>query len=462
MRILVALAWCCGAAVAHAQSSPRAEERAILAELIGINSSSGTAGVPQLARAIATRLRAAGFAEGDVQLIGPSSELTALVVRYRGRSTTRRPLLLMAHLDVVPALRVDWTIDPFTFTEKDGWYYGRGASDNKAGVAAIVATFVRWKRAKWIPDRDLIAVLTADEETDGKSIQWLLANHPLLRSAEYALNTDGGGVALHGTKPVSVDVQASEKVFVNFRLEAFNAGGHSSVPRADNAIYTLAQALGRLGAFRFPVRLNEVSRAYFRESAFVQDPSLAPLMRAVGGPSIDANAADALAARNAYYNSVMRTTCIATRLSGGHADNALPQRAVALVNCRMLPDDPPDSVLAVLQRIVGDSVRVVRAWDAVSSPVSPLRDDVMSAIREVAAEHFPGARVVPEMSTGATDGLYTRNAGIPTYGVGMLAFDQAEPSRAHGRDERIGVESYHVSVRAWERLVQRLAAPLTP
>jgi acetylornithine deacetylase/succinyl-diaminopimelate desuccinylase-like protein len=455
--IALALALSGTSLAAQRTTDHRAEERAILAELIGINSSSGTPGVQRLAQTLARRLRTAGFPAADVQLLGPKPELTALVVRYRGRNPTQKPLLLMAHLDVVPALRLDWTSDPFVFLEKDGWYYGRGVEDNKAGVASIIATFARWKRTGYQPGRDLIAVLTADEETNGESMKWLLANHPPLRTAEYALNTDAGGVALDGARPVSVGVQASEKVFANFRLEAFNPGGHSSVPRADNAIYSLATALARLGAYRFPARLNDVSRAFFRESAAMQDSTLAPLMRAAGGPAPDATALAELSRRNDYYNSVMRTTCVATRLSGGHADNALPQRALALVNCRMLPDDPPDSVQAVLQRLAGDSVKVVRAWEIVGSPVSPLRDDVMRAIAAVSSEHFPRASIVPEMSTGATDGLYTRNAGIPTYGVAMLAFDQASPSRAHGRDERINVEAFHISVRAWEQLVQRLA-----
>jgi acetylornithine deacetylase/succinyl-diaminopimelate desuccinylase-like protein len=435
----------------------RADERAILAEAININSSSGTLGVQRLAQTLARRVRAAGVPAADVQLLGPTAELTALVIRYRGRSMGLRPLLLMAHLDVVPALRLDWTSDPFVFVEKDGWYYGRGVEDNKAGVAAIIATIVRWKRAGYVPDRDLIAVLSADEETTGTSIQWLLAHHPPLRTAEYALNTDAGGVSLDGPRAVSTGVQASEKVFANFRLEAVNPGGHSSVPRTDNAIYSLAAALSRLAAYRFPARLNDVSRAFFRESAAMQDATLAPLMRSAAAAGDNSAALAELARRNDYFNSVMRTTCVATRLTGGHADNALPQRAQALVNCRMLPDDPPDSVQGTLQRLAGDSVRVIRAWDIVASPVSPLRDDVMAAVAAVSKEHFPSAVIVPEMSTGATDGLYTRNAGIPTYGVSMLAFDQATPSRAHGRDERINADAFHVAVRAWQQLVERLA-----
>ncbi|MCC7051755.1 MAG: M20/M25/M40 family metallo-hydrolase [Gemmatimonadaceae bacterium] len=464
-RTLALLA--CSTALLCAQSATpaarhRAEERAILAELVNVNSSSNTAGVPRLAGLVARRLRAAGFAAADVQLMGPSAELTSLVVRYRGRASGRKPILVMAHMDVVPALASDWSRPPFTFGETDGWYYGRGVDDNKAGLAAIVATFVRWKRAGWVPDRDIIAVLSADEETDGRSIRWLLEHHAPLREAELALNTDAGGVATEQGKAVGVGMQAAEKVYADFHLESTNPGGHSSVPRADNAIYELAAGLSRLGAFSFPARLTEISAGYFRESAASQAPELAALMRRVAAGATDSASVAALSAGNPWFNSVLRTTCVATRLSGGHADNALPQRATALVNCRMLPDEPVDSVMAVLQRVVGPKVKVSRTREVVPSPPSALRPDVMGTMRALSAAFFGGAPVVPEMSTGATDGLFTRNAGIPTYGVSGLASEQGEPSRAHGRDERIGVEAFHVSVAFWEQLVQRMAAAPAP
>jgi acetylornithine deacetylase/succinyl-diaminopimelate desuccinylase-like protein len=268
---LALLLLCCAVTPLHAQiSATRAQERAVLAELVNINSSSGTMGVQRIGRAIAARLRAAGFAAADVQLLGPSPTLTALVVRYRGRASGTKPILLMAHMDVVPALASDWSRPPFTFGETEGWYYGRGVEDNKAGLAAIVATFIRWKRAHWVPERDLVAVLTADEETDGNSIRWLLTHHKELFDAEYALNTDAGGVATEQGKALGVSLQASEKVYADFTLEATNPGGHSSIPRADNAIYELSAGLSQLGAFQFPVRLNEVSTAFFREGAASQ------------------------------------------------------------------------------------------------------------------------------------------------------------------------------------------------
>ncbi len=459
VTLLACVAACLGAQPAPARDVHRAEERAILAELVNINSSSGTAGVDRIGLAVTRRLRAAGFAAADVQRLGPGPTMMAVVARYRGKQTGKKPILLMAHMDVVTALASDWTRPPFTFGETDGWYYGRGVEDNKAGLAAIVATLVRWKRAGWVPDRDLVAVLTADEETDGRSIRFLLEKHRALLDAEFALNTDAGGVALSSGKALGVSMQASEKVYADFTLESLNAGGHSSIPRADNAIYELAAGLSRLGAHEFPVRLNEVSTAFFRESAASQEPALGAVMRAVASGQTDAANVAKLAAVNPYFSSVLRTTCVATRLLGGHADNALPQSATALVNCRMLPDDPPDSVMAVLQRVVGDKVKVIRTREIVPSPPSPLRPDVVGVISALSRSFFGGAPVVPEMSTGATDGLFTRNAGIPTYGVSALAFEQTEPSRAHGRDERIGVAAFHASVAFWEQLVQRLAGP---
>ncbi len=461
-RILLLLA--CGVTALTAQApavnpADRAEERAILAELVNINSSTGTAGVQRIGAAVTARLRAAGFSAADVQLLGPSPNMKSVVARYRGRSAGIKPILLMAHMDVVPALASDWSRAPFTFTETGGHYYGRGVEDNKAGLAAIIATFVRWKRSGYVPERDLIAVLTADEETDGNSIRWLLTHQPALLTAELALNTDAGGVSMEQGKALSFSMQASEKVYADFTLEVTNPGGHSSVPRRDNAIYELSAGLSRLGAYRFPVRLTEISTAFFRESAAQQEPALAALMRAVSGGQTDSVTIAGLSAQNAYFNSVLRTTCVATRLAGGHADNALPQRATALVNCRMLPDDPVDSVMAVLQRVVGPSVKVTRTREVVPSPPSPLKAEVMAALAENSRTFFGGAAVVPEMSTGATDGLFTRNAGVPTYGVFGLAGEQNEPSRAHGRDERIGVAAFHTAVASWAQLVRRMGGP---
>jgi acetylornithine deacetylase/succinyl-diaminopimelate desuccinylase-like protein len=292
---------------------------------------------------------------------------------------------------------------------------------------------------------------------------WLLTNHRAKLDAEYALNTDAGGGALDKGTPVSNSVQAAEKVFANFKLESTNPGGHSSVPRTDNAIYDLSAALVAFGASEFPIRLTEVSRAYFQQSAATQTPDVAALMRAVAAQPMSVSAARSLAATNPYWNSVMRTTCVATLLAGGHADNALPQRASANINCRMLPDEVPDSVRATIQRVVGSLVKVTADGPITPSPASPLRADIMGVVERLTKERFPGAVVVPEMSTGATDGLFTRNAGIPTYGISAIFFEQLEPSRAHGQDERVGVKAFHDSVEFWYRMVKQLASPaITP
>lgn len=430
------------------------EARDILRELVNINSTSGTLGVKKAAEAVRARLVKAGYPAADVQLLGPRPEMTAVVARLRGRASGKKPILLMAHLDAVTANPKDWPFDPFTFLEKEGWYYGRGVDDNKSGVANIVANLIRWKRERWVPDRDIVAVLSADEETEGKSIGWILEHHRALVDAEYALNSDGGGGASDQGRPLANTVQASEKVYVDFRAEVTNPGGHSSLPRSDNAIYELAEGLVAFAKHTFPVRLNEVSRAFFKQGAVNQGPEVAALMRAAADG--DAAAQARLSAMNPYWNSVMRTTCVATMLDGGHADNALPQRAGALINCRMAPDDPTDSVLAVIQRVMGPKVKVTKAWNVVSSPVSPLREDVMGVFTKLTAERFPGATVIPEMSTGATDGLFTRNAGIPTYGVSAMFAEQSEPSRAHGQEERVSAKAFHQAVEFWYEMVKRL------
>jgi acetylornithine deacetylase/succinyl-diaminopimelate desuccinylase-like protein len=437
----------------------RALEREILKQLVEINTSDSAGHTAEAANAMAQRLVAAGIPAGDVRVLGYAPRYQSLVARYRGKAGGAKPILLMAHLDVVDARKEDWTTDPYAFVEKDGWYYGRGSTDNKAGAAMLVANFIRYRQEGFVPERDIIVVLTADEETSGRSIEWLVTEHRDLIDAEYALNTDAGGGELRDGKPIGFSVQAAEKVFLTFQLEVHNKGGHSSLPEPDNAIYRLSAGLGRLAKHTFPVRLNETTRAFFQRAAPSQPAKIAADMRLVSASS-DAGAARRLSAVP-YYNSVMRTTCVATRLFAGHADNALPQVARATVNCRMLPDDPADSVEAVLRRVLADSaIHVSRPEPAVPSPASPLRRDVMGPIEELAHRHWPGAAIVPEMSTGATDGLHVRNAGIPTYGVGAL-FDRIDDVRAHGKDERVNVKSFHEAAEYWYELVKTLAGAKT-
>jgi acetylornithine deacetylase/succinyl-diaminopimelate desuccinylase-like protein len=444
-------------AVPSAQKADdRQRERDILEQLVNIDTSAGTNRTGDAARAMADRLVAAGLPQADVRVMTLLPGVDSLVARYRGRGTSAKPLLLMAHLDVVPAKRDDWSFDPFTFREQDGWYYGRGTSDNKAGAAMLVSNFIRFREEGFVPDRDLIIVLTGDEETAGDSIRTLVEQHRDLIDAEFALNTDGGGGELRDGHPVTFSVQSAEKVYLTFTLEVRNKGGHSSVPEPDNAIYQLAAGLSRLAAHQFPVHLNETSRAYFERSAAGQPKDVARDMLALARTG-DADAAARLS-KTPYYNSVMRTTCVATRLEAGHADNALPQLARATVNCRLLPDDPADQVEATLRDVLADpAIKISRVAEPKPSPPSALRPDLMQPIERLVKEMWPGAVVVPEMSTGATDGLFTRRAGIPTYGVSAV-FDEIGDIRAHGRDERIGVEAYHRAAEFWYQLVKTLAS----
>jgi acetylornithine deacetylase/succinyl-diaminopimelate desuccinylase-like protein len=442
-----------------AQSKPHeARAREIYKELVEINTTDTPAGnVTNAAVAMAARLKAAGFPDADVQVLGPDPRKHNLVARYRGTGA-RRPLLLLAHLDVVEAKREDWSVDPFTFIEKDGWFYGRGTSDDKAMAAQFVAALIRLKEEGFKPDRDIILALTADEEGgDFNGANWLVTNHRNLVAAEFAIN-EGGGGTMRGGKYLTNEVQASEKVYQDFRLEVTNSGGHSSLPVKENAIYRLSGALARLAAFEFPVQLNEVTRAYFERSALVQsDPKTAADMKAVSAASPDLDAAARLSAQVPYWNSMMRTTCVATRLQGGHANNALPQLATANVNCRILPGVEPEAVKAKLTEVIADSkVSVSFVNKANPSKPAPLRPDVMAAVESLTKEMFPIVIVVPVMSTGATDSLYFRNAGIPTFGIDGT-FGDIDDVRAHGRDERVGVKQFFEGLEFQYRLIKLLA-----
>jgi acetylornithine deacetylase/succinyl-diaminopimelate desuccinylase-like protein len=442
-----------------AQSGPNdARAREIYKQLVEINTTDTPAGnVTTAAEAMAARLRAAGFPDSDIQLLGPDPRKHNLVARYHGTGA-KRPLLLLAHLDVVEAKREDWSFDPFTFLEKDGWFYGRGTSDDKAMAAQFVADIIRLKEEAFRPERDLILALTADEEGgDFNGVDWLVKNHKELIDAEFAINEGGGGNMRKG-KYLTNEVQASEKVFQNFRLEVTNPGGHSSLPVKDNAIYHLSEGLARLAKFDFPVQLNEVTRAYFQQSAAVEaDPKVAEDMRAVAKPTPDPAAAARLSAQLPYWNSMMRTTCVATLLSAGHATNALPQLATANVNCRILPGVSPNEVHDKLVDVLADpKIKVSFVGDANPSKPSPLRPDVMSVVESLTKEMFPGAIVVPVMSTGATDGLFLRNGEVPTYGIDGT-FGDIDDVRAHGKDERVGVKQFFEGLEFQYRLIKALA-----
>ncbi len=371
-------------------------------------------------------------------------------------------MMLLAHIDVVSASAADWSVEPFKLIEKDGYFYGRDVGDNKFMASAFVANLIRYKQEGLKPERDLILVLETDEEildADAMGIQWLLKNHRALIDAEFALN-EGGGVGLAKGKPLSVNLQTSEKVSVNFQLEVKNPGGHGSLPVRDNAIYRLAEGLARLSRYEFPVQLNETTRVFFQRRAPQVEPQQGADMRALIAQPADAAVAAAAAARlsaSASYNAQLRTTCVATMLGGGHAINALPQTARAGVNCRVMPGESVDEVLKTLVRVVADEQIVITTTStSVLSAPSPLNAELMRVIERHAAEFWPGAPVIPVMSAGATDGSFLRNAGIPTYGHSGLASDIAD-NRAHGRDERVLVKSYFEGLEYQYRLVKALS-----
>jgi acetylornithine deacetylase/succinyl-diaminopimelate desuccinylase-like protein len=441
-----------------AQSNPHeARAREIFKQLVEINTSDSVGSTTLAAEAMAARFKAAGFPDADVRVLGPNPRKGNLIVRYRGMGS-KRPLLLLAHLDVVEAKREDWSFDPYTLTEKDGYLYGRGTADDKTMAAVFVANLLRLKAEGFVPSRDLILALTADEEGGNfNGVKWLLANHRNLIDAEYAINEGGGGVMRKG-KYLTNEVQAAEKVYQNIRLEVRNSGGHSSMPVKDNAIYHLSAGLSRLAAFDFPVELSEITRTYFERSAPAQaDAQTRADMIAVSKTPTDLAAAARLSAQSPYFNSIMRTTCVATRLEGGHALNALPQLAAANVNCRILPGVSPTQVLATLTKVVADpQIQLSLVDEATPSKPAVLREDVMGAVGTIVASLFPGVPVVPTMSTGATDGLFLRNAGIPTFGVDGL-FDDIDDVRAHGRDERVGIKQFNEDLEFQYRLITTLA-----
>jgi acetylornithine deacetylase/succinyl-diaminopimelate desuccinylase-like protein len=433
----------------------------IFKELIEINTTDTPAGnVTTAAETMATRFRAAGFPEQDVQVLGPLPNKKNLVVRLHGRGPAK-PILFIGHLDVVQALRQDWSIDPFKFNEVDGFFYGRGTSDIKQGDAILVANFLRLKKEGWTPARDLILALTADEEGgESNGIQWLLKNHRELIDAEYSINTDAGDFETKNGKRLMLGMQTSEKNYVDFRLEVKSNGGHSSRPVKDNAIYHLAQGLTRLGAYDFPVSLNETTRGFFERTAAMETPATAADFRAVTGfESAKAEAAAArLSASSPFLNALLRTTCVATRLEGGHANNALPQTATANVNCRMLPQDSLANVQSTLNRVLADPRIVVSVvGEAVPAPASAINSAIVRKLEALSRKLYGGLPVVPVMDTGASDGKYLRIGGIPTYGVPGV-FEDVDDTRAHGKDERIGVKDFYDGVDFYYEFIKSLGS----
>jgi acetylornithine deacetylase/succinyl-diaminopimelate desuccinylase-like protein len=465
---LVALpAFAAAALAAQLDDSTRQLARDIFRQLVEINTTDSVGSTTPAAEAMATRLRDAGFPATDVQVLGPNPRRENMVARLRGTGA-RRPILLIGHLDVVEAPRDDWATDPFQFVVKDGYAYGRGTQDMKDGDAVYVTTLIRFAQQHYRPDRDIILALTADEEGgDANGVDWLIRNHRDLIDAEYVLNADGGGVYTQDGKAVMMSVDGSEKIYADYQLEAKNAGGHSSLPVPDNAIYHLTDGLSRLERYKFPFELNSVTRAYFRQMAATESGQIAADMRAIAGKK-PSRAAIARLSADPLSNATMRTTCVATRFDAGLANNALPQLARAIVNCRILPGHTKEEIRQRLIQILADPAITVRyvsdagqVMDAalVQPPAAPveLRPEVMDPVERIAHQMWPGIVVIPTMATGASDGVYTNAAGMPTYGISGVAID-FDDVRAHARDERLRLTSFDDGVVFYQRLLKALTS----
>ena len=435
----------------------------IFKQLIEINTTDSVGNVTTAAEAMARRFRDAGFPESDMQILGPNDRKKNLVVRLHG-SGKHKPVLLIGHLDVVEARREDWTTDPFQFVEKDGYYYGRGTQDMKDGDAIMSTTLIRFKKEGFVPDRDIILALTADEEGGtSNGVDWLIKNHRELIDAEFVLNHDGGGILSEQGKPQFMTVDASEKLYSDYQLTVTNPGGHSSLPRPDNAIYHLADGLARLEHYQFPFELTNITRAYYERMAKISTGERAADMRAILKNPPDM-AAVARLSQDPIDNSIMHTTCVATRLNAGHANNALPQMAQANVNCRIIPGHAPEEIRQELEKVVADpkiSVKDMGAIGGVNNRRSyappPLRPDVFEPLEKVVNSMWPGLAVVPDMATGASDGIYTNAAGMPTYCVSGEAIDR-DDIRAHGKDERIRADAFYRAVDFYYRYLKAVTS----
>ena len=451
-----------GGLLAQSDDATNKLARDIYKQLIEINTTDSVGSTTVAAEAMAQRLRDAGYAASDVQVIGPNARKGNLVARLRGTGA-QKPMLLICHLDVVEARREDWSMDPFQFIEKDGYFYGRGSGDIKDGDAILMTAMIRLKQEGFKPDRDIILALTADVE-GGRSngVEWLIKNHRDLIDAEFILNPDAGDFELDQGKKLLVGVQAAEKLYQDFDVKVTNPGGHSSLPGKENAIYELADGLTRLEHYQFPFELSEVTREYFKREADIVGGSTGADMKAILKSPPD-EAAIARLSESPFYNARMRTTCVATRLEGGHANNALPGMARANVNCRILPGHTPDQVQATLEKVLADpkiSVsQIVSSGSGLrSNPLSTLQPTVMTAVEKVAAEMWPGVPVVPVLDAGASDGAISRAAGFPTYGIPGVFMD-VDDDRSHGRDERIRVASFYEGVDFYYRLIKTLSTP---
>ena len=451
----VCVAALCTSAVASPSDEEKARARAIYQTVVEMDTSVEGGRVPEMAKYLAGQFRDAGFESGDVTVV-PFDKTAALVVRFRGTSSAQKPILFIAHMDVVPAHRADWERDPFKLIEEKGYFFGRGSEDNKSGLATVAATFITLKREGFKPSRDLVIVFSGDEETSGMTTQRLLSEHKELVDAEFAINTDaGGGQLSEKGAAVYYGLQTAEKTFASFTLTAKNPGGHSSAPKRENAIFDVADAVERLRRYAFPVMWNDTTIAAFRATGPITEGRMGRAMTRFAKRPGDRRAAAVISA-DPYHVGQVRTTCIPTMLAGGHADNALPQRASVTVNCRIFPGVKIEQVQAQLQKLIGSKLEIAPLDKYVASDASPLRKDVVAAVTAAVHAGYPGVKIVPSMSSGATDGVFYRAAGIPTYGASEL-FMKDSDSFAHGLNERVSVDAFYAGLTHWRVMIQELA-----
>ncbi|TGD75476.1 M20/M25/M40 family metallo-hydrolase [Mangrovimicrobium sediminis] len=452
----------CATATPNAMASDDHHDQAlaIYRHAISLRTAQGHGKVPELAKYLAGQFRAAGFPEQDIHVL-PVGETAALVVRYRGDgSAGKKPVSISAHMDVVDALPEDWERDPFTLTKENGYYYGRGTADNKLGLVATSAIFLRLKAEGFVPARDLILAFSGDEETDMASTKALVGQYRELTDSEYSLNADmgGGSLAAPGGAPVSYDIQAAEKTYITYELRVTSPGGHSSRPTQKNAIYDLAGALVKLQDYDFPVRQNDLTRQYFAAQARRTPGELGAAMAAFADNPGDADAVATLRT-NPAYTGLVSTTCVATMLDAGHAENALPQTAMAVVNCRLFPGEGVEATAATLARVIDNpEIAVVQRDEATETDASPLREDLLAALRLAVDANYPGLEIVPYMSTGGSDGMHFRAAGIPSYGVDGLYMWSGD-NYNHGLNERIPVDAFDKELRHWYVLLKAIGRP---
>jgi acetylornithine deacetylase/succinyl-diaminopimelate desuccinylase-like protein len=450
-----------GAAHSAELTPVQQQMRAIYQELVETNTTNSVGSCTVAAQKMAKRLKAGGFKDSELQIIVPPGgpKKGNLVARLKGDGS-KKPLLLLAHIDVVEAKREDWERDPFKLVEEDGMFYARGASDDKAMASAFVNNMLLYKKEKLPLKRDVIMALTCDEElvpSNFDGVEYLVNHHRALIDAEIVLNEGGGGLLDKDGKPVRHGIQAGEKTYQSFQLEVTNPGGHSSAPPKENAIYRLSDGLSRLGQFAFPFKLSPVTRAFYERMSTVEKGQVAADMKAILQDPPDQAALERLYAVSPTHNSTVRTTCVATKVNAGHADNALPQRARATVNCRILPGEPIAEVQATLQRVVADEkIKITRIGEGVEGPMPPMTPALMKAVEEISNDMWPGVPVIPTMSTGGTDGRFLNNAGIWTYGISGM-FHGPEGSGAHGLNEHIRVKSLYDGQEYLYRLAKRLA-----